>query len=188
MKPGFANDIRTSVHADLTGSYKSYCLTDLAWIYITLSHSAARLQHLEGSDTFESIFYHSQSVSAVNSALSLGVVSDITIATVSCLANLEVCLLFRVDSHIVNACCQSLDGRTSSAIVHISGLQRMVQLKGGLGRLGLDGVLQRMVLWYGCSSSPLISDNSVGQIFLPVSDWQKNHSFHCRTLPRSLHL
>lgn len=154
MRPGLANDIRTSVHADLTGSYNSCCLTDMAWIYGTLSHSAARLQHLTESDPFESIFYHSQSVSAVNSALSLGVVADTTIATVSCLANLEVCLLFRVVRQIVNVYYQSLDGRTSSAIVHTSGLQRMVQLKGGLGRLGLNGVLQRMVLWYDCSSSP----------------------------------
>ena len=78
------------MHADLTGNYRRSCFFDIAWVYMSLSHAAARLQHLEGGDNTESAFYLSQSISAVNEAIARTIVSDSTIATVSCLTNLEV--------------------------------------------------------------------------------------------------
>lgn len=39
-------------------------------------------------------------------------------------------------------------GNSSASTVHMEGLKRMVDLRGGIQALGFKGVLQRMVLWY----------------------------------------
>ncbi|OKL63172.1 hypothetical protein UA08_01234 [Talaromyces atroroseus] len=85
-----------------------------------------------GSHPSEHIRYLLQSISAVNESIarSPNAIHDSTVATVACLANIE------------NLC-----GIASHAAVHIQGLQRMVELRGGPDHLGMRGVLRRLVLW-----------------------------------------
>jgi hypothetical protein len=42
---------------------------------------------------------------------------------------------------------ESMYGDAHSYHVHMTGLQRMVHLRGGLKNLGLDALLERMILW-----------------------------------------
>ncbi|RDW92605.1 hypothetical protein BP5796_01999 [Coleophoma crateriformis] len=83
--------IRTSVHADPTGRYPSYCIEDAAWLFMTLSFSAARCHLQTGFDQAESTYYLAKSISMVNKNLSDSSrqVADSTIATVACLTNME---------------------------------------------------------------------------------------------------
>lgn len=55
---------------------------------------------------------------------------DATIGAVFCMSLLE-----------------SMYGDAQSYRVHMKGLQRMVQMRGGLTHLGLQGLLERMILW-----------------------------------------
>ena len=48
---------------------------------------------------------------------------------------------------------------------HMRGLQSMIDLRGGLGALGLDGLLQRMVLWIDINSAFLLNSTAY---FLPT--------------------
>ena len=43
---------------------------------------------------------------------------------------------------------------------HMRGLQNMIQMGGGLGALGLDGLLQRMVLWIDINSAFLLKSSA----------------------------
>ncbi|RDW80220.1 hypothetical protein BP6252_04858 [Coleophoma cylindrospora] len=83
--------IRTSVHADSTGRYPSYCIDDAAWLFMTLSFAAARCHLQTGFDQVESTYYLAKSISMVNKNLSDSSrqVADSTIATVACLTNME---------------------------------------------------------------------------------------------------
>ncbi len=62
---------------------------------MTLSFVAARLQQMRGEESHESSFYLLKAISAVNKNLASPSkqTSDSTIATVACLANMEVGLL-----------------------------------------------------------------------------------------------
>lgn len=57
-------------------------------------------------------------------------IDDTTIGAVFCMSLLE-----------------SMYGDASSYRVHMMGLQRMVHMRGGLKSLGLDGLLERMIVW-----------------------------------------
>lgn len=50
---------------------------------------------------------------------------------------------------------ESLFGDTNAYVTHMTGLQKMVMLRGGLGALGLDGLLERMLLWIDANTSSL---------------------------------
>lgn len=91
---GNSTPIRTSVHADPTGLYRSSCQHDAGWLFMTLAHAANRFNNPHRGDGQESAYYHMKSVSAVNEALSVSLegICDATIATVSCLTNIEVSL------------------------------------------------------------------------------------------------
>lgn len=56
--------------------------------------------------------------------------NDATIGAVFCMSLLE-----------------SMYGDAQSYSVHMKGLQRMIQMRGGLTRLGVDGLLERMIVW-----------------------------------------
>ncbi|KAH8705577.1 hypothetical protein BGW36DRAFT_353979 [Talaromyces proteolyticus] len=132
LSQGITNSIRTSVHSDPTNTYKLYCMGNPAWTFMSISYSAARLEVLKNEDNQESAYYLSRSRSAMNEIIttSPNEVEDSTIVAVSCLSNI--------------AC---LSGSVSDALVHINGLQRMVELRGGLNNLGLSGITRRMVQW-----------------------------------------
>jgi len=48
---------------------------------------------------------------------------------------------------------EALFGDRDAYATHMSGLQKIVQIRGGLGTLGLNGLLQRMILWIDSNAS-----------------------------------
>lgn len=51
---------------------------------------------------------------------------------------------------------EAMHGDAESYTVHMQGLRRMVDLRGGMGSLGLDGLLRRIVVWIDLNSSFLL--------------------------------
>jgi hypothetical protein len=94
--PDLAATIRTSVHADPIGWFDSCCAGDAAWLYLSMSFSASRLRQQRDTDGLESTEYLSKSISIINEHLvdPLMRASGSTIATVACLANIEVSIPF----------------------------------------------------------------------------------------------
>jgi len=48
---------------------------------------------------------------------------------------------------------EALFGDRNAFAMHMSGLQKIVELRGGLSTLGLDGLLERMLLWVDVNAS-----------------------------------
>ncbi|PVH80459.1 hypothetical protein DL98DRAFT_532003 [Cadophora sp. DSE1049] len=132
LHTNISSTIRTSVHADPSEKYLSYYVDNAARLYIALSYSATRFQDKTGNGPSESLYYLQKSISAVNDDITdpLKQASDSTIATVASMANIE-----------------NLNGDPETAVVHLNGLKRMVEMRGGLSCLGMRGILQRVVLW-----------------------------------------
>lgn len=52
---------------------------------------------------------------------------------------------------------EAMHGDQRSYAVHMAGLKRMIELRGGLDCLGLDGLLRRIVIWIDVNSSFLLN-------------------------------
>lgn len=50
---------------------------------------------------------------------------------------------------------ESMHGECSAYEIHMAGLEKMVRLRGGLYRLGLDGLLADMITWLGFNHATL---------------------------------
>ncbi|KAH6695879.1 hypothetical protein BKA61DRAFT_662580 [Leptodontidium sp. MPI-SDFR-AT-0119] len=123
--------VRTSVHEDSLDTFSSCAGTNAALLYITLSWLAARAGDSSAPENFESSFYLQSSVSAINKELENADecgLSEGTIAAVACMTNME-----------------NLNGERCKAMIHMNGLEQMVNLKGGLHNLST--VLRRLILW-----------------------------------------
>ncbi|KAF4637063.1 hypothetical protein G7Y89_g1027 [Cudoniella acicularis] len=153
--------IRTSVHADPTERYRSYCTEDCAWLYMTISYTASRMNPRNP----ESEFYLAKSISLLNENLAdpEKQASDSTIATVACLANME-----------------NLNGTVNSARIHVSGLQKMVQLRGGLSNLGQTSVMQPDQTQHPSSYSFLFPTH---RRFPPSTPTPQHHNHPSNSLP-----
>ncbi|KXJ88326.1 hypothetical protein Micbo1qcDRAFT_214983 [Microdochium bolleyi] len=127
--------LRTSVHADPDGSYRRTCSKDPAWLFMHLYYAVQRFAQqnhgAKAKSEVEAAQYLSRSQSAIGKSISESpcAIDDSTIAAVACLANIE-----------------NLNGRSATACVHMNGLKRMVQIRGGLSNLGIHGTIRRMVL------------------------------------------
>lgn len=84
--------IRTSVHADPDDLWRRSCSSNIAWLFMTLFYAASRFPHISQSFPAEEVAFLVQSISAVNECISKSpsLISDATIATVACLANIDV--------------------------------------------------------------------------------------------------
>lgn len=51
---------------------------------------------------------------------------------------------------------EAMFGSLETYLVHMSGLERMIRMRGGLESLGLDGLLMRMLLWIDTNAAWLI--------------------------------
>ncbi|KAH7306056.1 hypothetical protein BKA65DRAFT_559904 [Rhexocercosporidium sp. MPI-PUGE-AT-0058] len=123
--------VRTSVHEDRLDTFSSNVGTNAALLYITLSWLAARAGDASSPENFESSFYLQSSVSAINKELENADecgLSEGTIAAVACMTNME-----------------NLNGERCKAVIHMNGLEQMVNLKGGIHNLST--VLRRLILW-----------------------------------------
>lgn len=98
-----SSPLRTSVHADPSGIYKRICSKDPAWLSMHLYYAACRFAKCSGGFDYEATHYLIQSESAVNTIIqqSPNSIDDSTIATVACLANIEVCVKLPKTSDVV---------------------------------------------------------------------------------------
>ena len=76
---------------------------------------------------------------------------------------------------------KNLNGTISSAAIHMNGLQRMVELRGGLSSLGMSGILRRMVLWYQFRFTAFRQSSDIhvtGRTFALLRDFKPRLAFH----------
>jgi len=105
-----SSNIRTSVHADPSDVYNSSCSKDPAWLFMTLFYASSRFDlhsHVargSGRRSPETTAYLLQAIASVNMAIAQSpfAVTDSALATVACLANIEVCHLLIEKSHHVS--------------------------------------------------------------------------------------
>lgn len=123
--------VHSPVHENDVDAFSSCVGTNEALLYMTLSWLAARAGGSSAPENFESSFYLQSSVSAINQELENAEecgISEGTIAAVACMTNME-----------------NLNGERCKAVIHMNGLEQMVNLKGGL--CNLSAALRRLILW-----------------------------------------
>lgn len=91
--PDASSAIRTSVHTDSFDIYRKTCSKVPAWLFMNLFYASDRFAEALNLYPTECMGYLLQSISALNQSIARypDVVDDSTIATVACLANIEVC-------------------------------------------------------------------------------------------------
>lgn len=129
------NRVRTSVHEDPHHAFSSGVGSNMALLHTSLSFAAAHLGVGEPDEIDESWSYLQSAVAYINrdlaaSANSAIAIEDATVAAVACLSNIE-----------------TLNGDMSKALIHMRGLKAIVEEKGGVQSLGMNGTLRRLVLW-----------------------------------------
>ena len=153
-----AVDVDAGVSDPRAGSLRTrffpFCLTDRASLHAVMLMAAAQFAHVRGprSHTIDILQLRDMAISEINGALKEGprATSDQLIVAVANMAAYEA--LFG-DRRIFNT--------------HMTGLLRMVSLRGGLLALGLDGLLERVLLWVDSNASHVTNLNPYfdGQAF-----------------------
>lgn len=123
-----------------------FCLTDRASLHSVMLLAASQYGNVRGSrsHTIDVLQLRDMAMSEINGALKEGprATSDQLIVAVATMAAYEA--LFG-DRRIFNT--------------HMTGLLRMVSLRGGLPALGLDGLIERVLLWIDSNASHLANLN-----------------------------
>lgn len=125
--------VNTLIPVNPKDKWFNHAITDPALFHATMLHAAAHHMFLSRSgDLSEQWRLKRETIALVNQSLSdpIQSVSDVTIGAVVCL------VLFENQS-----------GNVEASNIHMDGLQRMINLRGGLSTLGLSGVLKRKILW-----------------------------------------
>lgn len=95
---GVSSNIRTSVHADPSDVYNTSCSKEPAWLFMTLYYASSRFDlhsHVASGNSRRSperMGYLLQAIAGINTVITQSpvVVTDSALATVACLANIEV--------------------------------------------------------------------------------------------------
>lgn len=147
MSPGaIAVDIRHQsdlIRTDWFGT----ALSNRGFMHSLLCAAALHL-YIVGKGSYFSIEYHkSQAVTAINEALSdanLGI-ADANIGAVFNLLCVEESLLLPFFQHRLYS---SDEDQPNQRMIHLNGLKRMVELRGGLGAIKTNRCLQAFILWH----------------------------------------
>lgn len=131
--------------------FLSLVFSDLAPLHATILVSAAHLAKLHGtrSHNIDMLQLRGMAIQQVNRALmgrnpGIRATSDQLIVAVGKMATYE--LLF---------------GQRETFHTHMTGLQRMVGLRGGLSALGLGGFLERMLLWIDSNAAAITGSSDL---------------------------
>ncbi|KAF2187620.1 hypothetical protein K469DRAFT_685519 [Zopfia rhizophila CBS 207.26] len=147
MAPGtIAVDIRHK--SDLMRSdWFGTAMSNPGFMHSLLCTAALHL-YIVGKGSFDSILYHkAQAIAAINSAISdpdpvLGI-SDANIGAVFNLLCVEESLLLPIFQSE-----RSDEDQPNQRMIHLNGLRRMVELRGGLKAIKSNRVLQAFILWH----------------------------------------
>ena len=120
-----------------------FIMTDAAPLHAMVLMSASRFSALHGPRThaIDLLQLRGIAIREINTALEdpKRATSDQLIAAVAKIASYE-----------------ALFGDRNSCHTHMTGLLRMVTLRGGLPQLGLDGLLERLILWIDSNATHLM--------------------------------
>jgi hypothetical protein len=123
-----------------------FCLTDPASLHAVMLVAASHFDRVRGSRShaIDILQLRGIAIRAINTALedTSRATSDQLIAAVAKMASYE-----------------ALFGERSSFNTHMTGLLRMVSLRGGLPALGLDGLLERILLWIDSNASHITNSH-----------------------------
>lgn len=118
----------------LRSRFIPFCRTDRAPLHAVVLMAASHYRNAHGaqSHTIDILQVREMAMAEVNNALqdSVRSISDQIIAAVAQLA-----------------CYEALFGDRNIFNMHMTGVTRMVSLRGGLSALGVDGLLERILLW-----------------------------------------
>jgi hypothetical protein len=126
-------------------------LQDPAFFAAVSSHYAGRcsLTSRQG-DPMESLLLRMKAIKIVNKRISEadGHLSDGTIGAIASLVTYEVSLLLEfVHQDYSEIYCQSNNGTFEAIRTHMTGLNRMIDLRGGFQKAGFPTSLQRIIGW-----------------------------------------
>ncbi|KAL5327563.1 hypothetical protein ACEPPN_005263 [Leptodophora sp. 'Broadleaf-Isolate-01'] len=125
--------VNTLIPVNPKDKWFNFALSDPALFRGTMMHAAMHQRLVNGGyDQGEQAQLKRDTITLVNQRLEDPVLShsDFTIGAVVCLVLLE-----------------NQEGNIALSDVHLSGLEKMVALRGGIDNLGLAGVLRRKILW-----------------------------------------
>lgn len=147
MSPGtIAVDIRHKSNLIRTDWFGT-ALNSRAFMHSLLCAAALHL-YIVGKGSYFSIVYHkAQAVTAINAALSdpeLGI-SDANIGAVFNLLSVEESLLLPIFQEQLG---EDGEEEPNQRMIHLNGLKRMVELRGGLGAIKSNRCLQAFILWH----------------------------------------
>ncbi|KAM3080748.1 hypothetical protein ACMFMG_005678 [Clarireedia jacksonii] len=115
---------------------------DDALFYTYLSHYAASYHsHFRTGSSLESVFYRSRAIELVNARL---MTQDLNEGTVAAVANMAIY--------------DSSNGSKESMKVHLQGLRKMVELRGGLQEGGFSQHIQRLIAWTDINTANILSE------------------------------
>jgi hypothetical protein len=119
-----------------------FIMTSQASFYVAMTFAGTIYYSIQKlpPNTANLLSLRHKSITSINDRLSEPDIctDDQTIAAVFCMSILE-----------------SVYGDTSSYVIHMSGLEKMVRMRGGLESLGLEGLLARMIAWLDFNHSKL---------------------------------
>jgi hypothetical protein len=130
----------------LRTSWFPLVITESSSFYAILLLSAsnvAALRH-DSSSAYNVLQLKASAIGSINNAFASGIstrTSDAMIGAVAKMASYE-----------------AMQGDLESYRVHMTGVKRMVDLRGGLDCLGLDGLLRRIIIWIDLNSGFLIQE------------------------------
>ncbi|KAH7354676.1 hypothetical protein BKA65DRAFT_496788 [Rhexocercosporidium sp. MPI-PUGE-AT-0058] len=133
----------TSLMMSVRKSWFALSLTDIAFFNVVLSHYAGTYCLLTGQgDPMESFSFTAASIKIINERLDLPDqrTSDGTIAAVAGMVLKEI-----------------KNGNSLAVKAHLSGLEQMINLRGGLLKANFPASLQRMIAWAELNASSVFS-------------------------------
>jgi hypothetical protein len=150
MKIDTTSFTMNSVAVNPEGSWLAFAITDAALLHALLSLVAYHFDLTQGRDESpDSLYQKGEAMREMKEQLndSQRQTSDVTIATVSLLANLEVCGSLFHSSGMRQLTKKTMSGTRDHADIHMAALERMVGMRGGLDKFGHNKVLQRVLTW-----------------------------------------
>jgi hypothetical protein len=131
----------------LRSKFFPFCLTDAAPLHAIMLMAAAYFGSVQGaqSHTIDIMQLRMMAIKEINKALEDPTRRGTSDQVISAVAQM--------------ACYEALFGDRDTFIMHMKGLLRMVSLRGGLHALGLDGLLERMLLWIDSNTSYLMGSH-----------------------------
>lgn len=115
-----------------------------------MTHYAAKFNdQSKTSSSSESLYHSTMAAKLINERLANPSVAltDETIATVANMAAYEVSDFMVFECSSVDMQHKSSNGTAASMIVHMNGLERMVNMRGGIEHGGFPLIVQRMIGW-----------------------------------------